>query len=355
MVDALVGQHGHDGPADLVPRQQLVDEALAVAVAQQRAVPPQRLGQQRPRHRRVVQRGRVELDELEVGDRHSRPQGHGDAVAGRLGGVGRHGEELPGAPRGDQDVPRPDGLDAAARGAGGDTRAATAPRRSGRARTSARRPRPPCGAPRRPAPARPRRPWPRRRRARRGRASARPRGPAGARRAASRSKMAPRAISSLTRAGPSSTRTRTASSSHSPAPAARVSARCRSVESGSPPSTAATPPWAQRVVAWASSPLVRTPTRRPWTSAARTAADRPATPDPRTSRSSTGASPAAGGASVGRHLDVAVRRRTPSGRPLGQQLGGDGDRPAGCRCRRGRCGARSPPARRRRSRRRRSR
>ena len=58
----------------------------------------------------------------------------------------------------------------------------------------------------------------------------------------SRSNIAPRAISSLTRPGPSSTSTRTASTSHSPAPAASVSARWRSVESGSSPSTAATRP-----------------------------------------------------------------------------------------------------------------
>ena len=76
-----------------------------------------------------------------------------------------------------------------------------------------------------------------------------------------RSKTAPMAMSSRTRVGPSSTRTRTASTSHSPAPAARVSARWRSVESSSPPSTAATPPWAQRVADWESSALVRTPTR----------------------------------------------------------------------------------------------
>jgi hypothetical protein len=35
------------------------------------------------------------------------------------------------------------------------------------------------------------------------------------------------------------------------------------VESSSPPSTAATPPWAQRVADWESTPLVRTPTRIP--------------------------------------------------------------------------------------------
>ncbi len=111
-----------------------------------------------------------------------------------------------------------------------------------------------------------------------------------------RSKTAPMAISSLTRAGPSSTSTRTASVSHSPAPAARVSARWRSVLSSSPPRTAATPPWAHRVADWDSSPLVRTPTRSPAPdppapvddsgAARRTAADRPATPLPSTRTSS---------------------------------------------------------------------
>ena len=47
----------------------------------------QRLGDERPRHRRVVQGRRVELHELHVGDRDSRPQRHGDPVAGRLGGL----------------------------------------------------------------------------------------------------------------------------------------------------------------------------------------------------------------------------------------------------------------------------
>ena len=70
-------------------------------------------------------------------------------------------------------------------------------------------------------------------------------------------------MSSWTRDGPSSTSTRTASVSHRPAPAARVSARWRSVESSSPPSTAATPPWAHRVADWDSSALVSTPTRSP--------------------------------------------------------------------------------------------
>ena len=120
-----------------------------------------------------------------------------------------------------------------------------------------------------------------------------------------RSNTAPMAISSCTRLGPSSTRTRTASASHRPAPAASVSARWRSVESSSPPSTAATPPWAQRVADWDSSALVSTPTRRPFPPSAlppvgvsgaarRTAADRPATPLPNT-RTSSGSGPASVG------------------------------------------------------------
>ena len=51
VVDALLEHAGGHGPADQVARRQLVDEALAVGVAQQRAVAPQRLGQQRPGHR----------------------------------------------------------------------------------------------------------------------------------------------------------------------------------------------------------------------------------------------------------------------------------------------------------------
>ena len=115
---------------------------------------------------------------------------------------------------------------------------------------------------RRPGPARPRRRWPRRRRGPPVPWSGHLRGPVPGP-PGCRSNTAPMAISSWTRAGPSSTSTRTASASHRPAPAARVSARWRSVESSSPPSTAATPPWAQRVADWDSSALVSTPTRRP--------------------------------------------------------------------------------------------
>ncbi len=69
----------------------------------------QRLGEQRPRHGRVVQRRRVELHELHVGDGHAGPQGHGHAVAGRLGRVGGDREQLAGAAGGQHDVGGPDG------------------------------------------------------------------------------------------------------------------------------------------------------------------------------------------------------------------------------------------------------
>ncbi len=236
----------------------------------------------------MVQRGRVELDELDVGHGHAGPEGHGDAVAGGLERVGRDGEQLAGPAGGDEHVGGPD-LRRLAR----PSRRAVTPRHRppSTIRSTAKcvlvdRRRRAAGRPR-PAPARPRRRSRTRRRARRGPACGRLRGPAPARRRASRSKIAPSAMSSWTRSGPSSTSTRTASASHSPAPAARVSARWRSVESGSSWSTAATPPCAHRVVACGSSPLVSTPTRMRWVSAARTAADSPATPDPSTSRSSS--------------------------------------------------------------------
>ena len=58
-----------------------------------------------------------------------------------------------------------------------------------------------------------------------------------------------------------------------------------------PTSTAATPPWAHRVADWESSALDSTPMRSPsrrGLAAARTAADRPATPLPRMRRSRSG-------------------------------------------------------------------
>jgi hypothetical protein len=72
VVGALLGHAGRHGPAHDVARRQLVDEPLAVAVAQERAVAAQRLGEQGTGHGRVVQRSGVELHELHVGRRHAR-------------------------------------------------------------------------------------------------------------------------------------------------------------------------------------------------------------------------------------------------------------------------------------------
>ena len=107
VVDAELEHPPGLGPGHDVARLQLVDEALAVGVAQQGAVAAERLGQQRPRHGVVVQRGGVELDELDVGHRHAGPQRHGDAVAGGLERVGGDGEQLAGAAGGDQHVGGP--------------------------------------------------------------------------------------------------------------------------------------------------------------------------------------------------------------------------------------------------------
>ena len=86
---ALLRQLDGDRPAHEVPRQQLVDETVAGSVAQHRAVAAKRLGDERARHGRVMERRRVELHELDVGDRDSGAKRHGDPVAGRLGRVRR--------------------------------------------------------------------------------------------------------------------------------------------------------------------------------------------------------------------------------------------------------------------------
>ena len=104
MVDALLVHAGRHGAAHHVARRQLVDEALALPVAQERAVAAQRLGEQGSGHGGVVQRRRVELDELDVGGRHAGPERHRHAVAGRLGRVGGDREELTGATGGQHDM-----------------------------------------------------------------------------------------------------------------------------------------------------------------------------------------------------------------------------------------------------------
>ena len=114
-----VGQRvlgGHEGHAGLV--------------AQRRALAPQRLRQQRPGHRRVVQRRRVELHELDVGHGRAGRQRHGDAVAGGQRRVGGDREQLPGAAAGQHHVRGPRG--------GTVRRCRRGPRRPGSARPSRR-------------------------------------------------------------------------------------------------------------------------------------------------------------------------------------------------------------------------
>ena len=128
MVDALLGHAGRHGAAHHVAGRQLVDEALAVTVAQERAVAAQRLGEQRAGHGRVVQRRGVELHELHVGRRDTGPQRHGHAVAGGLRRVGGDREELAGATGGQHDMvgPHLDGTAAAAGRQGPHAHAAAA-------------------------------------------------------------------------------------------------------------------------------------------------------------------------------------------------------------------------------------
>ena len=84
VLDALVDHAGGDRSAHLVAREQLVDEPLALAVPQQRAVPAQRLGEQRAWHHGMVERGGVELLELDVGDGDTGSDRHRHPVPRRL-------------------------------------------------------------------------------------------------------------------------------------------------------------------------------------------------------------------------------------------------------------------------------
>ncbi len=144
MLDALLGHPLGHGPADDVARGELVDEPLPSVVVQERAVPAQRLRQQWSRHGRVVQGGRVELDELHVGHRDPGAQRHGDPVAGGLGRVGRDGEQLPRAARGEHHLGRPHLSEHAVGVEGGDAHAPAALDNAGRGRATARAPPPRC-------------------------------------------------------------------------------------------------------------------------------------------------------------------------------------------------------------------
>ena len=79
-----------DGGRDLVARRQLVDEALAAVVDQRGAVAADRLGDQEALvARRREQRGRVELQELEVGELGAGGVGHRQPAADRGRRIGR--------------------------------------------------------------------------------------------------------------------------------------------------------------------------------------------------------------------------------------------------------------------------
>ena len=115
VVDALFEHAGRHGPADDVARRQFLHEAPALGIAQQRAMTAQRLGEQRAGHGRMVQRRRVELHELDIGDRHAATQGHGDAVPARRRRIGGHRVQLSRSPTGQHDMRSPHLVRAAAR------------------------------------------------------------------------------------------------------------------------------------------------------------------------------------------------------------------------------------------------
>ena len=96
-VHALEAVHLHlvvDGARDDVARRELgarvvaLHERLAVGPTEHRPLAAQRLGHEEGLRLGVVEAGRVELEELHVGDRRAGAVGHGDAVAGRDVGVG---------------------------------------------------------------------------------------------------------------------------------------------------------------------------------------------------------------------------------------------------------------------------
>ena len=84
-------------------------EALAVAIAEIGAFAAQGLGEQKARHAGHVERGGMELDELEVGDFGAGAVGGRDAVAGGDVGIGGLEEDAAEAAGGEQDGARVNG------------------------------------------------------------------------------------------------------------------------------------------------------------------------------------------------------------------------------------------------------
>ena len=88
-----------------VARSELVGEAVAAVVEQERAGAAQGFAEE---NARAAQSSRMELDELEVGDAGSRAVGHGDPVSDRARRVGRSFPERGRAARCEQRGPRRD-------------------------------------------------------------------------------------------------------------------------------------------------------------------------------------------------------------------------------------------------------
>jgi hypothetical protein len=112
---------------DDVARRQLVDEALAVGVAQESAVASQGFGQEGTRHLRVVKGRGMELHELDVGDRDTGAHRHRHPVARRLLGIRGDREQLPGSTAREERVRGPHLLARPGRVDGDDTPAPAQP------------------------------------------------------------------------------------------------------------------------------------------------------------------------------------------------------------------------------------
>ena len=108
---AARGERGPEGPRDYVAglelglRPGVGQEPSAVGVDERRPGAAQRLGEERHRVGPHVEGGRVELDELEIGEARARAPGEGEAVAGGLGRVGGAREDLADAAGGEDDRP----------------------------------------------------------------------------------------------------------------------------------------------------------------------------------------------------------------------------------------------------------
>ena len=184
MVEVAVDEPPGDRSRHDVARREVGERVLvgherhAVLVTEHRALTAQRLREQRPGHRRVVERGRVELHELDVGHRARRPAAP-SAMPSPVETTGFvvTAKSWPAPPVATIVSARPD-LDRRVRRDRARARRRTGrPRRSGRPRSSALAPRrDPAPGPRRRARARSRRRSRRRPRARPARRSGRLRG-----------------------------------------------------------------------------------------------------------------------------------------------------------------------------------